>query len=62
MVVKNDLDRFHLAMDVIERVPRLASLAAYACQEIANKLIDHKNYIEEHGDDMPEIRDWKWER
>lgn len=60
MVVRNDLDRFHLAIDVIERVPRLASLAAYATQEMEGRLVDHKEYIEKHGDDMPEIRDWVW--
>ncbi len=60
MVVLNDLDRFHLAMDVIERVPCLAHVAAYARQALRDKLIDHKRYIAEHGEDMPEVRDWKW--
>ncbi len=60
MTVLNDLDRFHLAMDVIDRVPGLGSRAAYATQAIRNKLIDHKNYIRRYGDDMPEIRDWIW--
>lgn len=60
MVVLNDLDRFHLVADVIDRVPKLGSLAAYAKQVINEKLIDHKLYIEEHGEDMPEIRNWKW--
>jgi xylulose-5-phosphate/fructose-6-phosphate phosphoketolase len=60
MVVLNDLDRFHLVGDVIDRVPRLGASAAYVKQQIRDKLIDHKNYIRKFGDDMPEIRDWKW--
>jgi xylulose-5-phosphate/fructose-6-phosphate phosphoketolase len=60
MVVLNDLDRFHLIGDVIDRVPDLGSRAAYAKQFIRDKLIDHKNYINKHGEDMPEIRNWKW--
>jgi xylulose-5-phosphate/fructose-6-phosphate phosphoketolase len=60
MVVMNDLDRFHLAGDVIDRVPRLGSRAAYAKQFLRDKLLDHKEYIHEHGEDMPEIRNWKW--
>jgi xylulose-5-phosphate/fructose-6-phosphate phosphoketolase len=61
MVVLNDLDRFHLAGDVIDRVPALETKAAYAKQEIRDRLLEHKHYIHEHGEDMPEIRDWKWE-
>jgi xylulose-5-phosphate/fructose-6-phosphate phosphoketolase len=60
MVVMNDLDRFHLAADVIDRVPGLGSHAAYTKQLIRDKLLDHKFYIREHGEDMPEIRNWKW--
>jgi xylulose-5-phosphate/fructose-6-phosphate phosphoketolase len=60
MVVRNDLDRFHLVEDVIDRVSKLGPRAAYLKQALRNKLIDHKEYIEEHGDDMPEIRDWSW--
>ncbi|MGC1394526.1 MAG: phosphoketolase family protein, partial [Coleofasciculaceae cyanobacterium] len=60
MVVLNDLDRFHLAGDVIDRVPKLGYTAAYAKQYLRDKLIDHKHYITKHGDDMPEIRNWTW--
>lgn len=60
MVVMNDLDRFHLAADVIERVPSLGSRAAHYKQWIRDRLLDHKSYIREHGEDMPEIRNWKW--
>jgi xylulose-5-phosphate/fructose-6-phosphate phosphoketolase len=56
----NDLDRFHLVSDVIDRVPKLGARAAYAKQAIRDKLIEHKEFICRHGDDMPEITDWKW--
>ncbi len=60
MVVLNDLDRFHLVSDVIDRVPGLGSRSAYAKQFIRDSLIGHKQYISKHGEDMPEIRNWKW--
>jgi xylulose-5-phosphate/fructose-6-phosphate phosphoketolase len=60
MVVLNDLDRFHLVADVIDRVPGLGPRAAYAQQAIREKLIDHRQYIARYGEDMPEIRDWTW--
>ncbi len=60
MTVLNDLDRFHLAGDVVDRVPRLQRVGAHFKQLLRDKLIDHKQYICRHGDDMPEIRDWKW--
>jgi xylulose-5-phosphate/fructose-6-phosphate phosphoketolase len=60
MVVMNEVDRFHLAMDAIDRVPRLADKAIYLKQTLRNKLVDHKNYIRIHGEDMPEIQNWKW--
>ena len=60
MTVRNDLDRFHLVADVIDRVTKLGTLAAYAKQAIRDKLIEHKEYIIQHGEDMPEIRNWIW--
>jgi xylulose-5-phosphate/fructose-6-phosphate phosphoketolase len=60
MVVRNDLDRFHLVADVIDRVPKLGPVAAYAKQAIRDKLIEHAEYIRAHGEDMPEIRNWRW--
>ena len=60
MVVLNDLDRFHLVMDVIERVPGLAGIGAHAKQQMRDKLLVHEQYIRRHGDDMPEVRDWIW--
>ncbi len=62
MVVLNDLDRFHLVADVIDRVPRLGPRAAHTKQYIRDKLLDHKAYIRAHGEDLPEIRDWRWGR
>ena len=62
MCVLNDLDRFHLVSDVIDRVPKLGARAAYAKQAIRDKLIDHKEYISRYGDDMPEITGWRWGR
>jgi xylulose-5-phosphate/fructose-6-phosphate phosphoketolase len=60
MVVLNQLDRFHLFGDVIDRVPQLGAKAAYAKQAIRDKLIEHKQYITRHGEDMPEIQEWRW--
>ena len=62
MVVRNDLDRFHLADDVIRRVPGLANRCASARRLLVDTLARHKEYIGEHGEDMPEIQDWKWTR
>jgi xylulose-5-phosphate/fructose-6-phosphate phosphoketolase len=60
MVVLNDLDRFNLVDDVIDRVPKLGYKAAYVKQKMHDKLIEHKHYIAKYGEDMPEIRDWQW--
>jgi xylulose-5-phosphate/fructose-6-phosphate phosphoketolase len=60
LVVLNDIDRFHLVADVVDRVPQLGPRAAYVKQDIRDKLIEHKHYIAEHGEDMPEIRNWQW--
>jgi xylulose-5-phosphate/fructose-6-phosphate phosphoketolase len=62
MLVRNDLDRFHLVRDVIDRVPKLGCMAAYVRQAVRDKLIDHKDYVSERGEDMPGIRDWTWKR
>jgi xylulose-5-phosphate/fructose-6-phosphate phosphoketolase len=60
MTVLNDLDRFHLAGDVVDRVPRLEGRSGHFKQHLRNMLVRHKQYIHEHGEDMPEIRDWVW--
>jgi xylulose-5-phosphate/fructose-6-phosphate phosphoketolase len=61
MVVLNDLDRFHLVMDVIDRVPELGHSAAHTRQAMQDKRVEHKSYIAKYGDDQPEIRDWTWD-
>ena len=60
MVVRNELDRFHLAADVLDRVPKLAATAVHAKQAIRDTLIEHKLYIAAHGIDMPAVREWRW--
>jgi xylulose-5-phosphate/fructose-6-phosphate phosphoketolase len=60
MTVLNEMDRFHLALDVLDRVPRLGNTGAYLKQHLKDKLVEHKRYIEQHGEDMPEIQSWKW--
>jgi xylulose-5-phosphate/fructose-6-phosphate phosphoketolase len=60
MTVLNDLDRYHLAGEVVDRVPRLQRTGAHFKQLLRNKLVEHKQYIQERGDDMPEVRDWTW--
>jgi xylulose-5-phosphate/fructose-6-phosphate phosphoketolase len=60
MAVLNDLDRFHLAGDAVDRVPRLQRIGAHFKQFVRDKLVDHKQYIYEYGDDLPEVRDWSW--
>ena len=56
----DDIDRFHLVIDVIDRLPRLGSKGAYLKQQLKDKLIEHKHYVNEHGKDMLEILNWKW--
>jgi xylulose-5-phosphate/fructose-6-phosphate phosphoketolase len=58
--VLNELDRFHLAIEAIERVPGLATRAAHVKQQFRDTLIEHSAYVREHGEDMPAIRDWAW--
>ncbi|QUH01472.1 phosphoketolase family protein [Saccharopolyspora erythraea] len=60
MCVLNEIDRFHLAIDVIDRVPRLGPRAAYAREHLKGKLIEHRHHVTTHGEDMPEVRDWAW--
>ncbi|WP_255606917.1 hypothetical protein [Phyllobacterium lublinensis] len=60
MAVLNEIDRFHLVEDVIDRLPQLGARAAYFKQAIHGKLAEHRQYIEQHGDDMPAISGWKW--
>jgi xylulose-5-phosphate/fructose-6-phosphate phosphoketolase len=60
MCVLNDLDRFHLAMDVLDRVDRVRNVTAHVRQWLKNKLMEHKQYIMEVGEDLPEVRDWRW--
>jgi xylulose-5-phosphate/fructose-6-phosphate phosphoketolase len=60
MTVLNELDRYHLAGDVVDRVPRLQRVGAHFKQFLRNQLVEHERYIREHGDDMPVVRDWTW--
>jgi xylulose-5-phosphate/fructose-6-phosphate phosphoketolase len=61
MTVLNDLDRFHLVQDVVDRLPQLGSRGAYLKQEAQDRLVDHRRYIVTHGEDMPEVRHWRWD-
>ena len=61
MVMLNDIDRFHLVIDVIDRVPGLGPRAAHVRQHMAEERLRHRAYTREVGDDMPDVRDWSWE-
>ena len=60
MTVLNGLDRFTLALAAIERVPRVLDVSAHFAQSLRDKLVDHTAYVREHGQDLPEVRDWQW--
>ena len=60
MRVQNEIDRFHLVKDAVLHLPQLGNRGAYLVQQMNDKLVEHKNYIHEVGQDMPEILDWKW--
>jgi len=62
MTVLNDLDRFHLVMDTIDRLPQTGDQGIYLKQQLMDKLVEHRQYINKYGEDMPEIRNWKWKR
>jgi xylulose-5-phosphate/fructose-6-phosphate phosphoketolase len=61
MTVLNDLDRFHLVMDAIDRLPKAGAAGARLKRQLQDKLVEHRQYINEHGQDMPEIRNWQWD-
>ena len=60
MTVLNDLDRFHLAGDVIDRIPRLRSVAGHVKQLLRDKLVEHRLYVRKHGEDLPDVQSWRW--
>jgi xylulose-5-phosphate/fructose-6-phosphate phosphoketolase len=57
----DELDRFHLVMDVIDRLPQTSSKGVYLKRQLKDKLVEHKQYTAKHGEDMPEIRNWNWQ-
>ena len=62
MRVQNEIDRYHLVIDAISHLPIQRSREMYLIEEMKNKLVKHSNYIREYGEDMPEIKDWKWKK
>ena len=60
MRVQNNIDRFNLVIDTVKRLPQLGNTAAYVIQEMRDKLIEHRQYITTYGQDLPEVREWKW--
>ncbi len=60
MTVLNELDRFHLVMAALDRLPQMSAKGAYLKQQLQDKLVEHKRYICKHGEDLPEIRNWRW--
>ena len=62
MLVLNDMDRYHLVMDVIDRVPGLARRAATVRERMVDKRFEHRMYVRRTGEDLPEVRDWSWRR
>jgi xylulose-5-phosphate/fructose-6-phosphate phosphoketolase len=60
MTVLNDLDRFHLVMDTVDRLPQTGASGHRLKQQLADKLIEHRQYSDTYGEDLPEIREWRW--
>ena len=60
MTVLNEMDRFHLVMDAVDRLPQTGAKGSYLKQQLKDKLVEHKQYIDKHGEDLPEIRNWTW--